>query len=217
MKRPAAIRELTRRSLTGQGGFSLVELLVAMVVMIVVLAAVYTVWFGLQRSFSFTNDDLVAQDQARMAMGEMVELVRTARQPVPPPSPDLALVIVSADKNNLVVWTDSDRDALHDLELVRFRVNTAARTLYRDDSHAGDPTFADASSVRLVGSWVSNNDATPLFSYVAANGATLATPVADPTQIRQVVIDLRIDVLTDQAPIAHQLSSVVQPRNLRQY
>ena len=216
MSRQGIVRR-GRRRLSGEGGFSLVELLVAMVIMIVILGAIYGIWFGLQRSYSFTNDDMTAQEQARSALNEMVELIRTARQPDPAPSEALGLVIVAANANSLVVWTDSDRDSAHDLELVRFRVDTDARTLYRDDSQSGDPTFSGSTSVRLVGNWVSNSETKPLFSYVSANGSTLTVPVADPTQIRQVAINLSIDVFIDKAPIAHLLSSVVQPRNLRQY
>jgi hypothetical protein len=104
---------------------------------------------------------------------------------------------------------------------VRFRVDEATRTLYRDTdvNHTNDPTFADAQAVRLVSNWVSNGAAparTPLFSYVGADGLPMATPVADPTLIREVHIDLHIDVYENNRPIAHELHSVVQPRNLRQ-
>jgi prepilin-type N-terminal cleavage/methylation domain-containing protein len=212
----SAFRGIGHR-LRPNNGFTLVELLVAMVLMLVIMAGIYAIWFGLQRTYSFTNDDMTAQEQARSALNEMVEYIRTARQPDPAPSDELAVVIVSADANSLVCWTDVDRDPNHDLELVRFRVDEATRTLYRDDSQTGDPTFSGAHSVRMVGKWLSNNSETPLFSYTSGNGTVLPTPVTDPTQIREVAIDLRIDVYTDQAPIAHQLRSVVQPRNLRQY
>lgn len=216
--------KLTGRRLQGQRGFSLVELLVAMVLMIVVVAAIYTIWFGLQRSYSFTDDDMSAQEQARAAMGEMVEYIRTARQPVPAPSEELNMVIVAADANSLVCWTDADRDPDHYLELVRFRVDTASRTLYRDICKDRNPaTLADAFAsgnmrpTRLVANWLSNDSTKALFVYTAANGTVLPTPVADPSLIREVAINLRIDVYTEKAPIAHQLHSVVQPRNLRQY
>lgn len=209
--------ERIRRRLARHEGFTMVELLVAMVLMMVILAGIYTIWFGLQRTYSFTTDDMTAQEQARSALNEMVEFIRTAREPDPAPSESLDLVIVSADANSLVCWTDTDRDPAHDLELVRFRVDTGGRTLYRDDSQTGDITFTGATTVRMVGSWVSNTAALPLFTYTSANGTVLSAPVADPTQIRQVIIDLRIDVFTDKAPIAHQLRSIVQPRNLRQY
>ena len=140
-----SIHEASGRRLRGDGGFTLVELLVAMVLMLVIMAAIYAIWFGLQRTYSFTNDDMTAQEQARTALNEMVEFIRTARQPDPAPSEDLAVVIVSADANSLVCWTDIDRDANHDLELVRFRVDDGTRTLYRDDSQTGDPTFSRGS------------------------------------------------------------------------
>ena len=211
------LKRRTRHQASRQRGFTTVELLMAMALMLVVLAGIYTIWFGLQRTYSFTDDDMRAQAQARSALNEMVEYIRTARQPETAPAEELDLVIVSADANSLICWTDSDRDQNHDLELVRFRVDVPTRTLYRDDSQEGDVNFASAHTVRLVANWVANTESMPLFGYSDGNGATLATPVTDPTKIREVAIDLRIDIFADSAPISHQLRSVVQPRNLRQY
>lgn len=210
------LRRMTART-SSRAGYSLVEVLVAMVIMMIVLAGIYTIWFGLQRTYAFTEEDIDAQEQARNAMAEMVDLIRTSRQPDAPPNDSLRYVIVSADANSLVSWTDVDRDVNHDLELVRFRVDTTARTLFRDTSQSGDATFSTGSSVRLVGNWISNNASNPLFVYRDSNGSVLSTPVSDPLEIRTVVIDLRIDIETDKAPIAHRLTSVVQPRNLRTY
>jgi hypothetical protein len=205
----------------------MVELLTAMVLMFVVMGAIYGIWFGLQRSYSFTEDDMRAQREAQIALAEMVELIRTARQPDPAPTDALNVVIYAADDNSLTCWTDVDRDPGHTLELVRFRVDTATRTLYRDTDvdHTYDATFASAPAVRLIGNWVSNRDLTdppdpnhpPLFTYYGAEGLLLDTPVEDPTQIREVHIDIRIDLYENNRPIAHELRSVVQPRNLRQY
>lgn len=201
----------------GRAGLTMIELLVAMVLMFVVLGAIYGIWFGLQRSYSFTEDDFTAQDQARRALTEMVEFIRTARKPDPAPTEALNVVIYRADANMLICWTDTDRDAEHDLELVRFRVDTGTRTLYRDESPTEDPTFSGANTVRLISGWVSNNDTKPLFRYVGADGAPMPTPVADPTMIREVHIHLLIDVFEQNRPLTHELRSVVQPRNLRQY
>jgi len=206
-----------KRRFQDEDGFSLMELLVVMVVMVVVLGAIYAVWFGLQRTYSFTDEDMKAQSEARAALAEMVEVIRTARQPETAASEDLEMVIVSADSNALVCWTDIDRDPTHDLELVRFRVDTGSRTLYRDVSQAGDPTFGEGTSVRLVGNWLANDDSTPLFSFRSSNGSELSTPVTAPMSIGEVEINLRIDIEVGKSPIAHHLSSVVQPRNLRQY
>ena len=58
---------------------------------------------------------------------------------------------------------------------------------------------------------------TPLFSYTSAGGADLPSPVADPTDIGSITIDLRLDVNTAKHPVFHELRTVVQPRNLRKY
>ena len=239
MSKPRRYLALYRR-ITGQQGFTLMELLVAMVIMIVVLIAIYTIWFGLQRTYSFTDDDLVAQRQAQTALSEIVESVRTSRLPTSAPTSYLRAVIVYADSNNLVCWTDIDRDtdSLHLLELVRYRLE--GRVLWRDD-YGRTPHFHNYSDldavtsqpVRLVGNWVSNGadhrseGSDPslfsdqrLFVYCDGGGTelnVLDAPVPDVTLIRTVIINLLIDVKTDLAPIAHQLRSVVQPRNLRQY
>jgi prepilin-type N-terminal cleavage/methylation domain-containing protein len=224
-----------RRLLTygrGQAGFTLVEVLTASVLLLVVLAAVYGIWFGLQRTYTFADEDMTAQSEARAALSEMIEFIRTAREPDAGVPGTLDLVIAQAQPNVLICWTDVDRDPSHDLELVRFRVDTATRTLYRDTSEdASDPTFANGASVRLVGSWVSNDDDSPLFTYVGANGASLAmatgadplnpaemaTYVVDPTLISEVRIDLKVDVVVGDKPEYHELTSTVQPRNLRTY
>lgn len=205
------------RRFRDQAGFTLVELLVVMMVLLVVLGAIYTVWFGLQRTYSYTEDDLSAQMQARTAMGEMVEFIRTSRAPEAAATEALEVVIYSADANSLVFWTDTDRDASHDLELCRFRVDSASRTLYRDTSDSGDPTFVSGNQVRLVTDCVTNGASLPLFTYAGADGQEIASPVSDPTLIREVQISLRIDIYENNRPIAHELTSTVQPRNLRNY
>ena len=216
-------RETIPQGRKGEAGFTIVETVVAMALMLIVLGAIYGIWFGLQRTYSFTDEDLTAQEQARTAMNEIVELLRTARSPDPAPSEALNLVIVLATPNTLVCWTDVDRDPDHTLELVRFRVRTSTRTLYRDTSTNPDMWFTQAHSTRLVSSWVSNNADYPLFSYTGTNGSPLTTSpiwpfhVIDPTQIREVSIDLLVDMVIDKAPVRHHLFSVVQPRNLRQY
>ncbi len=206
-----------RSALARREGFTLVELLVVMMVLLVIMGAIYTVWFGLQRSYSFTDEDLSAQSQARAAMSEMVEFIRTARAPDPAPSEELNVVIYSADDNELVFWTDTDRDDVHDLELCRFRVNLVDQTLFRDSTNDEDPRFIDGVEVRLVTNCVTNSESKPLFTYVGSDGQVMATPVADPNQIREIHIDLLIDIYENNRPIAHELTSTVQPRNLRQY
>ena len=211
---PAAI---TGRMSDAHAGFSLVEVLVAMGILLVVMGAIFVVWLGMDRTYAFTQDDVIAQQQARQALGEMIEYIRTARMPSAPPSEELEKPIVEADSNSITIWTDTDRDPSHDLELVRFRVDQATGVLYRDQSDEMDITFSTGTSVRLVTSDVANDDELPLFDYYDFNGNLIATPVADPWAIREVHINLRVDLDSDRSPVPHLLRSIVQPRNLRQY
>jgi hypothetical protein len=195
-------------------------------ILMVLLVAVYGVWLGLQRSYTFTEEDLQAQQEARAAMNEMVELIRTAREPDFAVDATLDLVIVRAEGNALICWSDVDRDSSHTLELVRFRVDQDQRTLYRDTSSAGDITFESGTQTRLVGTWVTNDDdvGNELFSYIGMNGVPLGmtegttldpSHVIDPTKIREVHINLKVDVVLGSRPEYHVLSSIVHPRNLR--
>lgn len=187
-----------------------------MVLMLVVVSAIFGVWSRLQSTYAFADEDLLAQQQSREAMGEMVEYIRTARAPLNPPSEELNGAIVAADATSVTLWTDTDRDEGHELELVRFRVDTTAGVLYRDSS-SETYTFP-GSSVRLVSTNVANDaTTTPLFSYADASGAVLSTPVGTPADIREVRINLRVDVVEGASPTTHVLTSIVQPRNLRQY
>jgi prepilin-type N-terminal cleavage/methylation domain-containing protein len=209
----------TRSGARGEDGFSLVELLVALVVFGIVLAAIYGIWFGLQRTYAFTEDDMRAQEQAREAMGEMVEMIRTARQPISPPSEDYRLTICEATKTSITFWCDVDRDANHDLELVQYLVGDG-RTLWRK-------TWQDVSqppdTVGLVSRWLTNaaTAGDELFTYEDAKGLPCEfstidpNKLADPMDIRTITICLKVDIITDRAPITHVLTSVVQPRNMR--
>lgn len=213
-----------------QEGFTLIELLVASVLLLVVMGAVYGIWSGLQNTYAFTNDDMIAQDQARTAMGEMVESIRTGRFPPSAPTETYNTVIPIAERNSLTVWTDIDKDSNHNLELVRYRVDTARHILYRDQATITPGQPPTWESERLVSPNVSNGPKAGdtddpelwLFTYYGADNTTpLAYDaqgvISDPTAIRQVRISLLVDIYADRAPITHQLTSVVQPRNLWQY
>lgn len=209
-----------------EGGVTLVELLIAMMLMLVVMAAVYGVWGRLQNTYAFTEQDMRAQAEVREALGEMIEYIRTARIPASTVEESLNAVIPQADPFEIWLWTDIDRDPNHDLELVRFWVQRNAdgtTALNRQESPGGDGNW-DGAPVRVVDQNVRNGgdgatlDSTvnPLFVYSDVNGDPLLGNF-DVTLIRTIGIDLRIDIDVDRAPVVHELSSVVQPRNLRQY
>ena len=130
----------------------MVELLVAMVLMFVVMGAIYGIWFGLQRTYSFTEDDMRAQREAQTALAEMVELIRTARLPES-----------RSKRGSERRHTLGGRQHPHLLDRRRpgpeshsrageVPVETSSRTLYRDTDvgHTNDPPLPVR---RPSGSW----------------------------------------------------------------
>ncbi|MCL4368344.1 MAG: prepilin-type N-terminal cleavage/methylation domain-containing protein [Actinobacteria bacterium] len=233
----AASRPESRSKLRQQAGVTLIELLIAASLLLVVMGAIYGIWSGLERTYSFTNQDIVAQQQARAAMGEMVAVIRTARIPTNPPTEYRNAVISYAGPYNIELWSDVDNQASYAPELVRFRVDPDPQaststglttfSLVREQGNANTGVF-DASTVlvRLVTQNVTNDLSHPLFSYTDTAGNTLpfdATDsnghhmLSDPTKIREVYITLRVDIRPSAAPQSNVLFSIVQPRNLRQY
>ncbi len=225
-------RSIRSRSVNaaGQDGVTLVELLVVMMLMIVVMGAIFTVWSRLEHTYLFTEDDIRAQEQARMALGEMVEFIRTARTPASVTSEVLDAPIPKATPEEIWIWTDVDRDASHTLELVRFYLSTVGTNSYllRQESPSKDGNFT-STAVRIVNENIRNDPAgtpiaspvKPMFKYYDSGGSQLTpnatTRSVDVTQIRSIRIHLMVDIDPNRAPVVHELTSVVQPRNLRTY
>ncbi len=67
-----------RCSLADQGGFALVEVLVAMTMMVVVLFALYAVFEATVRVFDLAGSELEAAESARLGLGRMEREIRAA-------------------------------------------------------------------------------------------------------------------------------------------
>ncbi len=170
--------EPRRRDLRKEAGVTLVELLIAMMLMLVVMAAVYGVWGRLQSSYTFTEDDMRAQAEAREALGEMIEYIRTARIPPSPASETLNAVIPVAGPFEIWLWTDIDRDPAHDLELVRFWVKRNAdgsTELDRQESPNADGDWSGAP-IRVVDQNVRNGETESLSTRVRIHSSS--TPMS---------------------------------------
>ena len=69
------------RPLSEEGGFTLVEALVAAVVIAVVLFSLYTVFDATVRVFEVAGDELEATESARLGMARMEREIRAACPP----------------------------------------------------------------------------------------------------------------------------------------
>ena len=188
-----------RTRVRDESGFTLVELLLTTVIAMVILLATLSAFdaFG---TATARNDKLTeGQDQARLRMGQMTDVIRDAR-----PAGTATSAIQLAGANDLVMSTidwpgeGATTSAAH---LVRYCVDAATRTLYFDglktpatgtvNPGASCPSTATGwTHSALIKNAVGNTSALPLFRYDSATASA----------VRTVAMDLRIDAGTSSAP-----------------
>jgi prepilin-type N-terminal cleavage/methylation domain-containing protein len=172
-----------RSSVARQGGFTLVELLVAMVLVGVVATAVYASFIsGVEAS---SSRDLQARSQ-NSARGAIDEFTRDVRQAV---SPDgiAAPVAAAPAATSIELWVDNNRSITATTAVpVRVRYRLSGTNFVRQVL-----TGSTWSPEEVLASGVANG-ATPLFTAVDVNGAATAIPGAVAT------ISLRL-ILGDRA------------------
>jgi len=226
----------------GQRGTSLVELLVAMSILAVVTAMILTVWFGLQRSYSFSVRSSETREIARDGMSRMVREIRDSGGRV---GSAAGTGIVAADRNFITlrtafnvpratsVRTDGAGDGpdyLPPLSGFYYEWNSAKQrgTIYRwRDTDGIIGLSKDDRRDELVTNVV-KAPATPVFTYTCINttggvlegvlpGAPYSTNTpTDLTSIVSVQITLRVDLNPGKSPEYMDLISTAQPRNNRQ-
>lgn len=176
-------RRLRRSSAARQGGFTLVELLVAMVLVGVVATAVYASFIsGVEAS---SSRDLQARSQ-NSARGAIDEFTRDVRQAV---SPDgvIAPVAAAPAATSIELWVDNNRSLTATTAVpVRVRYRLSGTNFVRQVL-----TGSTWSPEDVLASGVANG-ATPLFTAVDVNGVATAIPGAVAT------ISLRL-ILGDRA------------------
>ena len=104
----------------GSGGFTLMELLLALMIMSIVLAAVASFAFAMGSANSRSSDTSSHQAQLRYTTIRIGELVRNCK------------LVTSLDSTGFYIWlADDDADRQIDSEeVVKVEVNTSAKELY---------------------------------------------------------------------------------------
>lgn len=203
-------------------GFTLIELMIAMAVGLVLLAAVYSVFIVQNKELNKQEQIAVMQDNARMAMdmmtrdimmagygpGTLTRCTGTTPTTAPASSPYSCLGIVSAnagfisfsaDLNGNGVLTDPGENLTFD----------------RYQSPAGSGNYALGRTSNGTKSPVVDNVSALAFTYLPATGTTATT---DLSLIRRVQISIttrtaNVDPNTGNY-LYYNLVSVVVPRNL---
>ena len=164
----AARRPGTRR----QGGFTLTELLVAMVLAGVAMSAIYAAYVTQQRAYKTTTDVTDVQQNLRSAMYFIEKDLRMAGyDPLDTGDFGLKSTLPAGFK---FTWDENEDGALDPTsEYISYKFELPETTLERDN---GDGSFND----------VANNISDVTFDYFTSSGVTTTTP----GQVRMVLVDM---------------------------
>lgn len=199
-------------------GFSLIELLVAILILGVVGGATFTVVLSAQRSQRFTEQVQAATDDARLSVERIRQQLRMARLVTQPSGP-----------SGVRFWVDENQDGLPDLgewlcyatrqvepgryELVRWNdvLATSPPTNGTDCSNLTPP--ADAA---VLARTLRNLD---VFQYSVTSAgftplANPATTITNDPPVRRVDVKLEFDVISDSGPQVFSTGTKVRLRNV---
>ncbi|MFC1863124.1 prepilin-type N-terminal cleavage/methylation domain-containing protein [Thermodesulfobacteriota bacterium] len=151
-------------------GFTLVELLIAMVITVIVMSAVYSVYYSQQKSYRTQQQVAMMQQNLRGAMIMLTKDIRMAGYDpigvVPTPA------VLTADSQDFrFIRVDDSGTAT---EQISYRFNS--NELQRDEG-GGYQTMAE------------NIDAVN-FVYLGTDNTALSSPVADPSLVRSVQVTM---------------------------
>lgn len=203
------------KKLFGQAGLSLMEIMVAIGVFLLIAVMI---WLFVKQSYSvqsFAFGQVTAIAEAQRGVETMVKEVREAL-----PGDTGAYPLVGADDFEFVLFADYDRDIA--VEKVRYYLS-GSNFIKAVTEASGNPLqYLPANEqTTIISQYVRNTASEPVFIYYDGSysgkesDVPLTTP-ADVNSIKLVHINLKINVITDQAPTDYFLASDVQIRNLKE-
>lgn len=197
-----------------KNGFSLMEIMVAIFIFLLAMAAVLTFIVQNYKNYQFALEQNMATEEARNAVKSMVKEIREVKS-----SDTGNYPLENASDQTFSFYSDIDRDSA--VEKVRyFRENNNFKKGVIKPT--GNPLVYDL--VKEVITVLSNNlitTSTPIFFYYNGDypgdlvNNPLPTP-ADVTAVKLVRIHLIININPQNPPPDYILDTFVQPRNLKE-
>jgi prepilin-type N-terminal cleavage/methylation domain-containing protein len=200
---------------TGQGGFTLVELLVAISVLAVVLTMLYGAFESLGGTVEGATDRIVNLDEARLLMDTMTKDLRTAVS--------LSATIpafASADDRSVTFYGNLNSTEPRKIEIFVDANNRLVErvTLPTGTAPYTAASFTDPPIVRVVGSYISGT--APIFKYIKTDGTewtasqTPLTATSDLSSIGAVEVTIAIQKTSRQFTTPTTLTDRVRLPNI---
>lgn len=211
---------MRKKLLTGEGGFTLPEMMVTLMVMIVVLFSLYNIFDMSLRVFSFGNDKVEAVENARLGLEKMEREIRAAY----PYDKGAA----TPDTHLFDTWTPTaikfgnDLDGNRKIECPASGTPPCETIAYDIYQPVGSTTYALARVNSNAGTrqpvveyvdYVSASDTGLSFSYFEKDGITEVLPGGDETKIAMVRVGFRIRVENEPQDGTQILTTDVSLRN----
>lgn len=198
-------------------GFTLIETLVAITILSLGTAAAVLLFTKMMQSKAYSLEMGRSSFIVSRSIGDLTQTLRRARQ-----SDAGAHPIVSANKNDLVVYSDYDKDGVTE----RLHIYLSNGKVYmgiRRPSGTFPKTYAAGDEItNQIADNIVNTVNDPMFSYYNSDYPEdiINNPVATPanvSEIRLVKIFLKINIDPNRAPDNIQQETFVNFRNLNDY
>ena len=222
-----------------QAGITLVELLVAMIILGILSTMLVGVWIALQRAFAFAQQTETAQATGRGALDRISAEIRDAQPPNSTTTTPFFLTLSSpyvCDANDCVFYSaynnanaalQSGSGGTSQLRLTAIWLDTSGsspeKNLYWQRDTNNDGQFGPGDTKILLASNVVNTASginKPIFTYVLYNAGTYSNVnTLTSTNVGTLVavnIEIVIDCNVNHTPTYEDLVSTVRPRNVGQ-
>jgi Tfp pilus assembly protein PilW len=206
-----ALRERHGSERDRERGSSLIELMTTVLLIGIVMGAVMAGTFSAQSAITGSDLRLQNLDQARTLMASLTKDVRTAVRLSAGSSP-----FTVADANHAVFYANiSTTSSPKKVDLSIDSQSRLVETVWTADAGSTSPnyTYTGASTVRLVGRYVANTAAKPLFTYLDSSGNALTSVPLSATDLLAVkAVQIQLIVKKTTASILNATSLVNRVR-----
>jgi len=209
--------DMIRNKAKNRKGLTLVETLVAIAIFAIGMEGFTLLFLSAWKNNSYTLEMGQSSMAVSRGVSTIVNYLRSVRQ-----SDNGAYPIYSANANDLVVYSDYDRDGVTE-RLHIYKDDTDILMGVTDPTATMPKTYPSADQqVFTLAERIVNLDTEPIFYYYDKNyaGGSAQTPLTTPANVadvRLVKIHLKINIDPNRAPDNIELQTFVEMRNLNDY